>query len=146
MSLRTSSLVKTLPLLLAVVPGLLWADGKCPLGNATQSGTYVLQQTGTIAGVGPMVAVGVVFYDGQGGGMLISGTLTVNGTTSTLTNVPATYTVNRDCTGTKTVGTGPSAFHYSYVISPNGSTITFVQTDTGVTSGGAANRFGSSDN
>jgi hypothetical protein len=52
--------------------------------------------------------------------------------------VPITFSVNRDCTGSKTVGSGASATHFDFVITPDGRTITWVQTDAfWVTSGTA---------
>lgn len=106
---------------------------QCPLQNATMNGTYVASGTGTIAGVGPIATVGLVVYNGDGTGVSISGTTTVNGSASTAGNVPVTFTVNRDCTGSKTMGSGPSAAHMNFVITPDGQTITWIVTDTGVT-------------
>jgi hypothetical protein len=40
--------------------------------------------------------------------------------------------VNSNCSGQKTVG----PFHFSFVITPDGKTITFIQTDPGVVSAG----------
>jgi hypothetical protein len=45
--------------------------------------------------------------------------------------------VNRDCTGSKTIGTS----HFNFVITPDGSTITWIVTDAGVTLSGTGIRF-----
>jgi hypothetical protein len=89
-----------------------YAADQCPQQNATMNGTYAMSGSGTIVGLGPIGSLGLVQYNGDGTGVLLSGTNSINGATSTLTNVPITFTVNRDCTGTKTVGTGPSAYHF----------------------------------
>jgi hypothetical protein len=77
----------------------------------------------------PFAQLAKVTYDGQGNGMA---TLTVsnNGTIAENINVVGTFTVNRDCTGTKTFGVGPSAAHFDFVITPDGKTITWIRTDT----------------
>ncbi|MBV9743109.1 MAG: hypothetical protein JO099_05050, partial [Acidobacteriia bacterium] len=87
---------------------------QCFRGNAIMSGAYVASGTGTIAGVGPISTVGLIIYNGDGTGMAVSSTSSVNGTAMTSNNVPATFTVNSDCTGTKTIG----ATHFNFVITP----------------------------
>jgi hypothetical protein len=114
---------------------------QCPLQNATMNGTYVVTGSGTIAGLGPLVSVGLIVYNGDGTGVAISGTSSVNGSTSTAGNAPITFTVNRDCTGSKTIGSGPSAAHMNFVITPDGKTITWIATDPGVTVMGTAERL-----
>ena len=117
-------------LAVGLAPQVLVAqDTRCLLGNATMNGTYVASGTGTIAGVGPVTSVGLVQYNGDGTGIVVAITQSVNGTSSTATKIPATFTVNQDCTGTKTIG----PYHYNFVITPDGRTITWIATDTGVT-------------
>jgi len=53
-----------------------------------------------------------------------------------LSNVPATFTVNPDCTGSKTIG----ATTYNFVITPDGSKITWIVTSNGVTMTGTGVR------
>jgi hypothetical protein len=48
--------------------------------------------------------------------------------------------VNPDCTGSKTIGSGASATHFDFIITPDGSTITWIETDNGVTLSGTAIR------
>ena len=95
-------------------------------------GTYVASGTGMV-GTGPtfspMATVSLVIYNGDGTGVLVSGTRAVAGQNSTFSNVPATFIVNPDCTGSKTIGTT----HFNFVITPDGSKITFIVTDIGVT-------------
>ena len=122
----------------ALAPQALKADlpAQCFMGNAVMHGTYVASGTGAIIGVGPITTVALVIYNGDGTGVSVFSTTSVNGAPSTTTNVPATFTVNPDCTGSKTIGTT----HYNFVITPNGSTITWIVTDTGVTLSGTGIR------
>jgi hypothetical protein len=82
-----------------------------------------------------------VFYDGNGHG---SSTVTesLNGTIYQGITATATFTVNSDCTGNKTFVSAGGSTHYNFVITPDGKTITWVQTDTGVTLSGVAVRMG----
>jgi hypothetical protein len=113
-----------------LTPQLAKADNaQCNLGNSIMNGTYVASGTGTVAGVGPIAVVGELIYNGDGTGYVVMLTQSVNGATSTATKVPVSFTVNPDCTGSKTVGTG----HYNFVITPDGSLITWIVTDNGVT-------------
>ena len=112
----------------AVAPQALKADALCPLGNATLSGTYVLSGGGTIVGVGPVTVVGWLTHDGKGSVVKSSMTASVNGTISTFT-VSGPYTVNSDCSGSV-----ESGGHYSFVVSPDGKTVDWIQTDPGTVS------------
>ncbi len=64
----TKSLLVIGALTIALTPQALRAQ--CPAQNATMNGTYVTSGTGSIPGVGPIATIGVVTYDGQGGGVL----------------------------------------------------------------------------
>jgi hypothetical protein len=108
--------------------------------NWTMQGTYVLSQTGT-AGTTPFAIVGEATYDGRGGGT-VTATEMFGGTIELIVKAPATFTVNPDCSGSKTVG----PYHFNFVITPDGKTITFIQTDSGVVSAGKAQWFARSDN
>jgi hypothetical protein len=112
------------------------ADSPCPLLNATKHGTYVVYGTGTIVGVGPAVAVGEITYDGHGN-TLATFTLNVNGNVQTNTNVPGTYTINSDCTGTSF----EAGAQYSFVVSPDGHTTTWMETDPGTVVSGTEVRL-----
>ncbi|HWZ30682.1 MAG TPA: hypothetical protein VNX18_05085 [Bryobacteraceae bacterium] len=138
-SFSKPSLLTLAALTLALGLQALRAQTQCPAMNATMEGTYVMSGSGTIVGVGAIASVGVVTYDGQGNGLGTSTTV-VNGATSRGT-VPGTFTVNRDCTGSKTFGSGPSATHFDFVITPDGSKITWIVTDPGVIMTGTATRM-----
>jgi hypothetical protein len=112
--------------LLAVAPRGLKAGPLCPLRDATKHGTYRVYGTGTVVGVGPAVALGEITYDGHGNAVATF-TLNVNGNVQTHTNVPSTYTVNSDCTGTAF----EAGAHYSFVTSPDGNVTTWMETDPG---------------
>jgi hypothetical protein len=116
------------------------ADAQCSGQNAVMQGLYVMSGSGSITGVGPLASTGLVQYNGDGTGVLISATNSINGAVSTVSGIPGTYTVNRDCTGTKTFGSGNSAQHFNFVISPDGNTITWISTDNSVTMIGTAVR------
>ena len=105
------------------------APPQCAMGNAGMNGTYVASGTGTVIGVGPITVVGLLIYNGDGTGMAAFVTQSLNGASSTATNVPVSFKVNPDCTGSKTVGTT----NYNFIITPDGSTITWIVTSPGVT-------------
>jgi hypothetical protein len=141
-SLMNRNLLAVAAFAAVLTPQALRADSSlCQLGNAIMNGTYVASGTGAIAGVGPLTTLGLIVYNGDGTGVLLSGTNTVNGSSSTSSNIPITFTVNRDCTGSKTIGTGPSATQMNFVITPDGSTITWLVTNTGVTMVGTGVRL-----
>jgi hypothetical protein len=113
---------------------------QCNFRNLVMSGTYAMVGTGTIVGVGPIATLGSVTYDGQGNGS-VTYTVTVNGTVSKAVPATGAYTVNSDCTGSKTFGSGPSAQHFNFVITPDGNKITWIVTDPGVVMIGTAERL-----
>ena len=138
-SFSSRSLLALAALAVVLTPQALKAQ--CPQGNATMNGTYEVSGSGTVAGVGPIAVVGEVTYNGDGTGVTVSSTVSVNGATAKTSGVAATFTVNSDCTGSKTFGSGPSAQHYDFVITPDGSKITWIVTDNGVVLMGSALRF-----
>ena len=124
-------------IMFAVAPqALKAADALCPLGNATLNGTYVLHGEGTIVGVGPLAIVGWLTHDGKGNVVKGSMTASVNGTISMFT-VSATYTVNSDCSGSLEA----QGQHYNMVVSPDGKTVNWIQTDSGTVSSGTEVRL-----
>lgn len=80
-------------------PSAQAASGKCSLSKL--AGTYGLTTTGSIPGIGPVAAVGLLTLDASGN---ISGSQTrsLNGDIAEET-FTGTATVNSDCTGTNTV-------------------------------------------
>ena len=95
-SLLNRNLLALVAFAAALAPQALKAnEAKCPLGNATPHGTYVLtvDGTGTIVGVGGLTAVGEVTYDGNGHENA-QYTASVNGTIYKGVAVTGVYTVN----------------------------------------------------
>lgn len=126
----------------AFAPQALKAEPvQCFRGNAIMNGTYVASGTGTVTGVGPAATLGIIVYNGDGTGTVIFSTLSLNGASSTSANVPVAFTVNTDCTGSKVIGSGPSATHMNFTITPDGKTITWIITDTGRTISGTGVRM-----
>jgi hypothetical protein len=126
-------------IMLAAAPQALKAAEEvalCPAGNATLRGPLMTHATGYIVGVGPVTVVGLMTYDGKGGGLLVS-TLSVNGAISKGT-LSATYTVNSDCTMTQTMSNGT---HYDGVIAPDGSSSFWMETDPGTVISGTSVRL-----
>ena len=127
---RVHNVLAVAALAAGLTPQVLKAGtDQCLMGNAIMKGTYVASGSGTVVGVGPIAVVGELTYNGDGTGNAAFVTQSVNGASSILTNIPVTFMVNPDCTGSKTVGTG----HYNFVITPDGSLITWIVTDNGVT-------------
>jgi len=83
---------------LSMGPSAQAASGKCSLSKL--AGTYGLTTTGSILGIGPVAAVGLITFDASGN---ISGSQTrsLNGDVADET-FTGTATVNPDCTGTDT--------------------------------------------
>jgi hypothetical protein len=83
---------------LSIAPSAQAASGKCSLSKL--AGTYGLTTTGSILGIGPVAAVGLIKFDALGN---ISGSQTrsLNGEVADET-FTGTATVNPDCTGTDT--------------------------------------------
>ena len=108
------------------------ADELCPRENETFHGTYVVSGTGTRVGVGPLAAVGEIISDGDGH-TLATYTASVNGAIHKGVTVTGIYTVNSNCTGSLAESDGS---HYDFVITGDGSAVSWIRTDTGfVTSG-----------
>ncbi len=113
-------------------------DGQCPKQNATLLGTYMSHGMGTIIGVGPITAVGTITYDGKGN-LSNPYTASVNGTIFRGVTATGTYTVNSDCTGSATQANGTQ--HFDFVVSPDGSRVYWIETDSGTVLSGSAVRL-----
>ena len=139
-SLLNRNLLALVVLAAALTSQAVWAgDSKCPLGNATLRGTYMSHGSGTIVGVGPVVAVGLIMYDGKGN-LVNPFTLSVNGTISSNTAI-GTYTVNSDCTGTVTQSGGD----FNFVVAADGSQVFWIEIDPSTVISGSAQRLGHAD-
>jgi len=71
----------------------------CSLARA--AGTYGVTNSGTVVGVGPRAAVGIITLDAAGNLTNGKATSSLNGSITDET-FSGTYTVNADCTGTTT--------------------------------------------
>lgn len=126
-AVRGLTMAAFLTLAVAATPAA-WANDRC--SDATLSGTYADQDTGTIVGVGPFAGVNVDSFDGRGH-LTIRGVSSVNGSVSPGTST-GTYQVNADCTGTYTVkDSSGDTFDAFFVISDNGNQLRIVITDPG---------------
>jgi hypothetical protein len=113
------------------------SEARCPLGDATLRGTYMVIGGGTVVGYGPVAFVGKLAYDGKGHITKVS-TVSFAGVISTSAETP-TYTVHSDCTGNHTSGDGTQ--HYNFVVNPDGSKLEFIETDAGTAITGTATRM-----
>jgi hypothetical protein len=122
---------------LALVPQILWAsDAQCSKLNATLHGTYIVSGGGTIIGVGPVTALGQHTWDGQGS-TVANNTISANGNVF-LATVTGTFTINADCTGSLAESDGS---HYNLVVSPDGNTLSWIETDAGTVLSGTEVRL-----
>lgn len=141
-SFSTRSLLALAALSTGLIPQVGKAEAaQCWLQNSTLNGAYVANGSGTVTGVGAITTVALIIYNGDGTGTLVSRTTTVNGNASTASKIPVTFTVNQDCTGSKTIGSGAGATTMNFVITPDGDTITWIITNAGVTMSGTGVRL-----
>ena len=124
---KAMTIVAVFTLALTAVPAAKAAGKGC--SNATLSGTYSDQDTGTIVGVGPFAGVNVDRFDGKGN-ITISGMSSLNGSISAGVET-GTYQVNADCTGTYTVTGGGLTIDAFFVIAQTGNELRIVITDPG---------------
>lgn len=117
--------------------GLTAADAHtlCPRGNATLHGAYMSRGNGTVTGVGLIAFQGTVYLDGKGG---VTNPFTAS-FAGTIVRVvaPGTYTLESDCTGTMTLG---GVDHFDLRVSPDGSRVDYIKTDSGTIVSGTASR------
>jgi hypothetical protein len=80
-------------------PLVVYADDSKACSLESVAGNWGITDTGTVVGIGPRAAVGVLTLDGAG--HLVNGfaTSSLNGTVAAET-FSGTYTVNANCTGT----------------------------------------------
>ena len=110
---------------------------KCTL--ETLKGQYLVAGNGMLippvplfsipAGAPPSVTAVAAYsiYNGDGTGTDYV-TFTVDGVIAANGSMPTTYTLNTDCTGTRTVMNGP---HFNIFVAVDGSALTEVSTDQG---------------
>ncbi len=104
--------------------------GNCSLG--TLNGCYGDTISGTIVGFGPIAAIGVTNFDGNGH-FTGTDTVNINGSGGISESSIGTYTVNSDCTGSS-VQTFPDGrvVSLSFVIVNHGKEFLFVNTAPGL--------------
>jgi len=124
-------------LFLSVITSQLNAQGQCT--NATMHGVYAMSASGSLGGI-PVAVIARVVYDGRGQATAIE-TVSVGGAIYTDVSATGTFTVNSDCTGSKTFTSPLGVSNYNFVITPDGSRITWIETDSGTILNGEANRF-----
>jgi hypothetical protein len=121
-------LIMILALFVLVIVPKVQAAEEC--SNASLQGSFGVTSTGTIVGVGPLAAVGVVTFDGQGNHVGFD-TISFNGSIARM-NFGGTYKVNSDCTGSDTENfQGGPTIHRDFVIVDEGREIRFIVTDSG---------------
>lgn len=126
-TVRNMTILAVFALAMVAGPAAKAADREC--SNATLTGTYADQDTGTIVGVGPFAGANLDSFDGKGH-MTVSGVTSVNGEASPSAET-GTYTVNPDCTGTYTVEGGGLTIDAFFVIDQDGNELKIVITDPG---------------
>ena len=115
------------------------AGAKC--SEATLDGRYLFAFDGfTTEGKnqGPFAVAGYQVFHGNGKANGVS-SFSDNGEIFEKTPFSSTYAVKANCTGTNTVDTnvdGSLVTHYDLFIAPDGSKVTFVQTDPGAVAAG----------
>lgn len=123
---------------IAAPQALRAAEAPCALGKATLHGTYIsLHPTGYIVGTGPATANGTITFDGRGNSSNTF-SVSINGVISQGVTVIGPYIVNPDCTGTLSQSDGS---HYDFVVMPDGSRFSWIETDAGTVFSGEAARF-----
>jgi hypothetical protein len=105
------------------------ADEEC--SNASLHGSFGVTSTGTIIGVGPLSAVGVATFNGQGNHVGFD-TISLNGSIIPRSTFTGTYKVNSDCTGSDTENfQGGLTIQRNFVIVDGGREIRFIVTNPG---------------
>ncbi len=123
---------------------VLQAQEPVSCSNATMHGTYALS-AGGFAGGAPFAVAGEVIYDGHGNGKLVTETVSLNGTIVRGISGTGVFTVNSDCTGSKTFTTTAGAASFDFVITADGSKIVWIATDPGVALTGTGVRLNHRD-
>jgi hypothetical protein len=141
-SFRMVRLAAIALLITAWAPPALRAENSQGCSNSTLKGTYMASSTGTVVGVGPAAVVNGVTFDGSGSGTVFAETISLNGAVTTGVTGTLTYTVNANCTGSETVtmSTGQTA-DFNFLLKLNGSSFSFISTDSGFVVTGEANRL-----
>ena len=130
--MRRTILTITLAALFALgIASTARADNPCSL--ATLTGGYGLTLLGSLQpnNAEPVALVGRVVFDGNGNFSIVENR-SINGAISQVT-VTGTYTMNTNCTGVITVGSGGLAANYNFVVDTVGAHIRGITATTGQT-------------
>ena len=123
--------------IVAAPQALKAAENRCPLGNATLHGTYMVHGSGTVVGLGPVASNGKTTFDGKGHA-INTFSASINGEIHRGAAAGGTYIVNPDCTGTRFASDGST---YDFVVMPDGSTFSSIEVDDGTVILASAVRF-----
>ena len=116
--------------------GLLFRRSpNCSIGAAR--GKYAYTFTGSIVGVGPTTAVGVITINGDGTLSTID-TQSINGVIQRQRALTGTYTINDNCTGTATFSSGLTG---DFVLADEGREIRIVLSTPGTVVSGQARKL-----
>lgn len=131
---------------LAVASGSDGNSGRC--SDATLHGRYTFATESTqVSGTppnGPFAYAGFVYYDGNGKNHEVY-TISAAGQVTRHVTETGTYHINADCTGSETdTAPGIGTQHYDEFVSPDGSQISYIQTDEGIVSAGTLTRTANS--
>lgn len=130
-----------LTLLVVVAAGGFSAlEAEQPFSVKSLEGTYALLADGTIPGVGPVVAIGVFGFDGEGGCTFVETLNIAGGGGVERTADGCTYTVNADGTGSITEVFGASESHLGIVLADRGREFRLIVTDPGIVASGTARK------
>jgi hypothetical protein len=105
-------------------------------------GAYGYAFTGPLVGVGPVAAVGLASFDGEGG-LTAKDTVSTNGKIVRRTG-RGTYVVNANCTGSAKIGDDFGEFMFNFMIIPDsgGPEFSFIVTNQGTVQTGVALKTG----
>jgi hypothetical protein len=126
-TLWLGALVIVSSLFLAVTD--LRAQDPVRCSKATLHGTYALSGSGLKYGV-PIAVTGEITYDGHGKATLVTETVSLDGTIYRGITGTGVFTLNSDCTGSETFTTSETT-DFDFVITADGSKITWIETDPG---------------
>ena len=111
------------------------AEARRSCSNATLKGTYAHAETGWSISAQrqatPVATAGFDTFDGDGTG---TGVITINsnGVVADNETSTATYSINRDCTGTVVFKDADgSIVHFNIYLSPSGNQVRFIATEPG---------------
>src|SRR5438874_2827089 len=108
-------------------------------------GSYGYVLSGPLIGVGPVAAVGLTAFDGEGN-LTAQDTVSTKGVLSRRTGT-GSYTVNPNCTGSASLAGDFAGFAFNFMIVPGmgGSELSFIVATPGTVQTGVASKTGGDD-